>query len=131
MGSRGTGGQGDECLSPDKDVYIPLLSERQSVRGRKGGLYITINSHLFKKNTDSNMKHKRKLKVLITISMLGTYLQKNGVSHCSSDAQGDWLKTKGGLRLVVKKKNTKENDCRRYVLLSTCPENLVGAQTSP
>lgn len=39
VGSRGTGGQGDECLSPDKGVYIPLLSEMQSMRGRKGGLY--------------------------------------------------------------------------------------------
>lgn len=41
VGSRGTGGQGDECLSPDKGVYIPLLSEMQSVRGREGGLYRT------------------------------------------------------------------------------------------
>lgn len=39
VGSRGTGGQGDECLSPDKGVYIPLLREMQSVRGREGGLY--------------------------------------------------------------------------------------------
>lgn len=39
VGSRGTGGQGDECFSPDKGVYIPLQSKMQSVRGRKGGLY--------------------------------------------------------------------------------------------
>lgn len=39
VGSRGTGGQGDECLSPDKGVYIPLLSEMQSMRGREAGLY--------------------------------------------------------------------------------------------
>lgn len=39
MGCRGTGGQGDECLSPDKGVYIPLLSEMQSVRGGEGALY--------------------------------------------------------------------------------------------
>lgn len=39
VGSRGTAGQGDECFSPDKGVYIPLQSKMQSVRERKGGLY--------------------------------------------------------------------------------------------
>lgn len=33
--SGGRGGQGDECLSPDKGVCILLLGERQ--RGRVGG----------------------------------------------------------------------------------------------
>lgn len=44
------------------------------------------------------MKHKHKLQE-ITVEMLGTYLQKNRVSHCSSDAHWDWLKPKGEVRL--------------------------------
>lgn len=38
-GVQGNGGQGDECFSPDKGVYIPPQSKMQSVRGRKGGVY--------------------------------------------------------------------------------------------
>lgn len=45
-----------------------------------------------------NMKHKHKLQET-AMPMLGTYLQKNGVCHCSSDARGDWLKPKGEVRL--------------------------------